>query len=541
MPPVASPPVPKLRLIDRVTSPAGLVLSAALLALILPVTSPIRDPDFWWHLRAGQMMLASHHLIATDPFTYTVPDHTWVMHEWATEVSFAWLHSFGGLGLIVAIIAAITWLGLLAICLRARLHRPNTLILALGLVVGGFTGYPIWGPRVQMLTFALAALVLLATEHHLRTGTRRIWWLVPMFLVWSNFHSGFIIGIGFMVTIAVADLIGGLLRWDGSAERRRAVTVLLVAGAGALAAMINPNGPGIVLYPFATQGSAAQQAQILEWHSPDLHLWEVAIFYAPMLLSLAAVIAINRRIRARDAALVLVTVVLSLQSVRHIALFVVAVTPIWIAQVDLLVVRWRERRNRGRRVRPAALPPLPLRIIVYLVVVAIVGSAAALRFASAVAVREDSLVYAQDMPVCVARWLNTAPSGLRIFNQYGEGGYLAYTVTQHGDRIFIFGDAALMGDDMLTRTGDVQSLRPNWQEVLDSSSTDLVVFDAKEPLTTVLKSSSRWTSVYVDNHNEAFVRTADLARLHLPPQPPVPSDPHDACAQLATTPPGSDS
>ena len=78
-------------------TPGGLLLAAALLIAALPVTGPIRDPDFWWHLRTGQLILDRHGLLGTDPYTYTAMGHVWVMHEWLTEVLFALLHSAGGL------------------------------------------------------------------------------------------------------------------------------------------------------------------------------------------------------------------------------------------------------------------------------------------------------------------------------------------------------------------------------------------------------------------------------------------------------------
>src|SRR3982074_2351537 len=78
------------------TSPAAPLCGAALILSLIPATSAIRDPDFWWHLRTGQLILDSHALIGADPFTYTAGGHQWVMHEWLTEVMFAGLYRVGG-------------------------------------------------------------------------------------------------------------------------------------------------------------------------------------------------------------------------------------------------------------------------------------------------------------------------------------------------------------------------------------------------------------------------------------------------------------
>src|ERR1700686_3345720 len=160
------------RLIDRLTSPGGLFLSAVMLAAAFPLTSPIRDPDFWWHLRSGQLILQNGGLLHTDPFTYTVSSHVWTMHEWLSEVLFALLYRWAGLAAIVAFLSVVSWLGVLCIFARARLDRPGPFVLGGGVVLAVIAGYPIWGPRAQMITFALACLTLLLTERHLRGGGR---------------------------------------------------------------------------------------------------------------------------------------------------------------------------------------------------------------------------------------------------------------------------------------------------------------------------------------------------------------------------------
>jgi hypothetical protein len=515
--------------IDRLTSPGGLFLSAVLIAAAFPLTSPIRDPDFWWHLRSGQLILQNGGLLHTDPFTYTVSSHAWTMHEWLTEVLFAALYRWSGLAAIVAVLTVISWLGVLFIFLRARLDRPGPFVLGAGIVLAVIAGYPIWGPRAQMITFAFACLTLFLAERHLRRGGRMSLLLLPMFLVWSNLHSGFLIGLGFIAVIVFAEAVAHLLHLEGRAPAQRVRSLALLLAGSLVVCAINLNGPSIILYPFGTLGSAAQQSLILEWHSPDFHDWSVRIF-GIMLLSLVGLIVANRRIRLRDAALVLATVVLSLQSVRHIALFVAASTPVWIHQADMLVNRLRSRR------RPRPLPPVGMRVVSWaLLCAAVLAVYVGTRLLPSMRTQEDSLFYAQDFPVCAARWLASDPLPLRIFNQYGEGGYLAYRLSAHGDRVYIFGDAALMGDALLYSYGDVESVTPQWDSIIRSAGTDIVLFDTNAPLSNVMLHASDWVEVYRDPHSIAFAPTDRVAQLHLPPQPAW-TAPNDACTELVKTP-----
>jgi hypothetical protein len=517
-------------LLDRLTSPGGLFLSGVMLAAAFPVTNAIRDPDFWWHLRSGQLILQTGGLLHNDPFTYTVSSHAWTMHEWLTEVLFAQLYRWSGLAGIVAVLSIVTWLGVVCIFARARMDRPGALVLGGGMVLAVIAGYPIWGPRAQMITFALACLTLLLAERHLRRGGRVVLVLLPVFLLWSNLHSGFLIGLGFIAVIVAAETVAHLLHLEGRAPAARVRGLALLLLACLVVSAINLNGPSIILYPFATQGSAAQQSLILEWHSPDFHDWSVRAF-GVMLLSLVALIVANRSIRLRDAALVLVTVALSLQSVRHIALFVAAATPVWITQGDLLL---RRLLPRERRRRP--LPPPGIRLVSWLVLCgAVLTVFTGSRLLPSMRTGEDSLFYAQDYPVCAARWLAADPLPLHIFNQYGEGGYLADKLSAHGDRVYVFGDAALMGDPLLYSYAAVESVTPRWDSILRDAGTDIVLFDTGAPLSNVMEHAPDWVEVYSDPHNVAFAPRDRVARLQLPPQPTFTAG--DACTALLRTPP----
>ena len=132
---------------------------------------------------------------------------------------------------------------------------------------------------------------------------------------------------------------------------------------------------------------------------------------------------------------------LSLQSARHIALFVAASTPAFIDQLAMAMPRIRAGVRRVRRTsatakrRVRAQPPLlfPRH-----------GVGARPRRARRVAlawlipkmqVQAYSLAYAQEFPVCAAQWLKGAPEPLKIFNQYGEGGYLSYELSSRGDKV----------------------------------------------------------------------------------------------------------
>ncbi len=565
--------------LDDLSTPGGLLLVAALLITGIAVTSAITDPDFWWHLRTGQLLIANHlQLLGTSPYTFTVPTHHWTMHEWLFEVGVAALYDIGGLAAIVPVLSLLTWLGVVFLLLRSRYHTRNRLALGVGLIVAALAANPIWGPRDQMVDFTFSCLLLMMIERHLLRGGRVLWFMPPLFLLWSNLHGGFVVGLAFAALIVAAELAGGRLRLPDPVPARRIRTLAGVTVLSTLVSMINPNGPGILLYAAETLSSPAQQALILEWQSPDFHMLEVRGF-AVMLVTLAGFLIANRRIRARDAVLVAATTALAFESVRNVAIFVAATTPTWIEQLSQILDRLRAsaaleaalRRGRAaaatvgageggtaiaavtpgddgaapgattpgsagagaRASGPARrLPPFRVRVTALALITAVLLAAwVAVRLVPSMATTPTALSYAENYPVCASAWLRSAPHDLRIFNQYGEGGYLSWSLAGTGDKIFIFGDAALMGDSMLYTYADVADVTPQWESILLRYGTQVVLFDTGTALDHVLETSPRWVMVYSDPHNQAFVLRTELASLHLPPQPP----PTGSCAQLAAS------
>jgi hypothetical protein len=522
--------------LDSMTAPSGLFIAAVLVIMALPVTRTIQDPDFWWHLRAGQLIIQHGGLLGNDPFTYTVANHHWTMHEWLNEVLFAIEFAVGGLGLIVLVLSAVTWLGLLAIMQKARLRNPGRGVLGIGMLIAVVAGFPIWGPRVQMITFAFSALTLLLVERHLVRGGRAMWLLVPLFVLWSNLHGEFVIGLAFIALILVAEVVGHRLHMPDPAPRARLMPVLYLLIACTAVSMINLNGPTILFYAAGTQASGPQQSLIEEWFSPSFHDWEVLV-YGAMMLVLAMLIVFNRRIRARDVALVVVTAALSLQSARHIELFVAASTPIFIDQLAIATPRMRTAARRLRHAPPAApartrvQPPLLFRLTAFAMLMAGLGGVYIAWLVPKGQLQPYSLAYAQEFPVCAAQWLAEAPEPLKIFNQYGEGGYLTYALSSHGDKVFIFGDAALMGDQMLETYASVETVTPSWDSIIRQYGTDIVLYDINTPLADVMDHATDWTKVYQDGLSVAFVPTDRLSTLQLPPVPHW--APGSVCAQQA--------
>src|SRR3954466_9279849 len=76
---------------------ADLTLIGAFLALTFLLGAfPLKDTDFWWHLRTGDLIRQTGQVPRTDLYTFTVPDHRWIDLHWAFQVALSWGFARGG-------------------------------------------------------------------------------------------------------------------------------------------------------------------------------------------------------------------------------------------------------------------------------------------------------------------------------------------------------------------------------------------------------------------------------------------------------------
>ena len=478
-----------------------LLLGGVLLAILMLFMEGIQDPDFWWHLRVGRWIVDNGKLPSHDLFTYTVPDHVWTDHEYLTEV-LMWL-AYSGAGTVGLAIAfgLITWVGFWLIYRQVR--RQPFVIVGLGLALGALAGWPIWGPRAQMITFALSCLELYWLQGYLSGRSRALNFFPLVMAVWANLHGGWVIGFAWLGVALVSELV--MWAWDRSnpAHKAHARFLAIITLASVVAVLATPHGLSLYLYPFQTQGSVAQQKLIVEWFSPDFHQIYLKPFEA-MIFIVVAGFAL-RRPSLYQFLLLITGLGLALQSVRHIALFVAAVTPVMIATYSDY---WKELA--ARRGWKFQLPARPLFAAVTAIVLVLISVVAVIKIDTDISPSVQAKLDASSYPIGAADWLAAHPDvGTRTYNQYGWGGYLAYRFYPDPNRkVFIFGEAELMGDPLLNQYNDVQNLRPDWKAILDQYKVDYVIFNTGEALSNVLATQPEWKLVYQDKVATIFVRTS---------------------------------
>lgn len=447
----------------------------------------VTDPDVWWHLRTGQLIIQNHRLFHADPYSFTKAGQPWVDHEWLSQVSIFGLYRLAGWGGLISGFAAVITLTFLLVFFRC----PGRPYVAGAITTwGAIASVPSWGVRPQILTLLLASIFLLILE---RSGQRPrlLWWIPPLMLLWVNLHAGYAVGIALLVIFLAGDALD-IAFGNGqgqSVARLRGLALTLIVCVAVVP--LSPYGTAMYHYPLETLHSRAMLAYIGEWASPDFHQGR----YLPALLMMLATILLSgsspRRLRARELLLLAVATYAALRSVRHIPIYVLVAAPMLSAMVQTWL---QEIGKAGLFDRP--LPLTRAKLMVNLVLLAGFLTFASVRVRYVIDRQPQQ--EAKEFPAAAVTFLTKTRPPVPIMNHYNWGGYFIWELYPQY-QVYIDGRADLYGDSFLDEFASAYYLKgQSWRDPLDKWSVQTVALPPDAPLVTALGTLPGWKQIFSD-------------------------------------------
>jgi hypothetical protein len=466
-------------------------LLAAAFARPAAMQSLLVDGDTGWHVRTGELVLATGHVPVADPFSFTRPGKPWFAWEWLSDVIFAILWRWKGVGAVAAFCGIV--ISLAASILFARiLARGAGLAIALGATMAAASASSIhYLARPHVFSILFYAVALRVVERDRARPGRALWLLVPMTALWTNLHAGF---IAWCVTLAI--LVAVYVAGREWVQVRRYSILAVSCGA---ASLLNPYGWRLHAHVVQYLNSKWIMDHVQEFQSPSIRS-EGMVVYAILLL--AGVAAASRAERF-EGVLVFVWGFASLRSARHVPLFALVAAPVVAAACEDLWQRAAERM--GARSAVALLRDFALdlgsrpRASIWL------AAAAAL----SMAVLPSTGFPNSRFPVnAVERNLGRlapAAGAPRVLTSDQWADYLIFRLypAQH---VFFDGRSDFFGPQV---GGDYRKLlgaEEGWRELLDRYGFELALLPRDWPLGTMLEREPGWRCIYRDSVAVLFAR-----------------------------------
>jgi hypothetical protein len=464
------------------------------LGLFAMAARNVTDPDVWWHLRTGQLILQSHAALHADPYSFTKFGQPWVNHEWLSDVLFFITYrTTGWAGLIVVFAAVTSATFILAfLCCDGRPYLAGALTTWAALA-----SVPFWGVRPQTLSMLFASLFLFIL---VRSSARPnlLWWMLPVMLVWVNLHAGFALGIALLAVFLFGDLLDlafGLEEWSQSRGRLQKLVLALAACVAVVP--LNPYGVRMYWYPLETVHSKSIQGYVSEWLSPNFHdRMHLPVLLMMLAMFLAATVS-PLRLRPRELLLLSVTTLAALHSARQITVYSLVAAP----QLSRMAFAWRSERQSFKLKQHS--PTLRLRLFNGIFLLAFLTFTLT-RVRHVVATQANS--EARTFPSAAVSFLATNRLPGPLLNHYNWGGYLIWKLYPKY-RVYIDGRTDLYGDAFMDQFAFTYYISDAaWRQTLEKWQIRTAILPPDAPLVAALRCQRDWREIYGDSQAVILLR-----------------------------------
>ena len=307
-------------------------------------TTLLGDGDTGWHIRTGEYVLANQEFPREDLFSFSMQGKTWFAWEWLSDVVLASVHSLWGLKGI-SLLAGIVIAGTMALLFRYMLWLEINVVVAIVVMLVATSASMVhWLARPHMFTWGLLLITIWLLEADRRRPSRRVYLLIPIAMVWTNLHGGFMTLLLALAIYAVG--VGAEQVWaryrSGDAAghwrvpqglKRYGLLLLLCAAA----TLVNPYGYHLHEHIYGYSGSDFILDNVQEFQAPSFRGESQRVYEVVLLVSILLLARLARRREFASVLLVLAWAHASLMSVRHMPLFVMVAAPLIARELTLLL------------------------------------------------------------------------------------------------------------------------------------------------------------------------------------------------------------
>ncbi len=305
----------------------------------------LADADIGWHIRTGEYVLNHHSVPYRDLYSFSKPGASWYAWEWLSDVIFALIFRAQGLKGVV-LFSALVITAWAAVLLRLMFWRGANMVAAVTvclLSVGASAVHFLARPHIWTLLLFVISIWLLESDR--RGASARLWILIPLTVIWTNLHGGFLVLIlleGLLVVGTVAE------NWlDGENIGKGVGRYVLLLSGCAAASLANPYGFELHRHILEYLRSDWIRTVIQEFQSPSFQNENMRQFEVLLLAGIATSGFLLKRHTITEALWILCFAHLALTSVRHVTMFAIVAGPIIALEASNWWDYWVSRAGKN--------------------------------------------------------------------------------------------------------------------------------------------------------------------------------------------------
>jgi tetratricopeptide (TPR) repeat protein len=263
----------------------------------------LREPDLWWQIRTGEWILENGKIPHHDVFSFTYAGTEWVNVKWGSEILFALLTKISGPESVFLLQALVSVLLVFTLYRLSRAFHisparssvgdfgfevSTSIVVFLTLLVAE---YRING-RPEMFSHLFTVMFLLFLLQYRKAPSNKIYWLIPLQVIWANLHEAFGIGIVLVGIFAAGEWIEYFLSKKGllTVKKELPEKISLLLPLVIVSVIANPNGIALLTKPLHILGQVYENkftTELFDFTMPDYWQWNVYVVIALLVITKA--------------------------------------------------------------------------------------------------------------------------------------------------------------------------------------------------------------------------------------------------------------
>lgn len=479
---------------------------------VLFISIVLSDPDYFWHLSAGQYIWQHQALPSADVFSYTFAGKPWVLHEWLFEIILFGVYSLcGGAGVKLFTATFATATVYIAYGIAKRLLGKPYWAFFLALILF-YQMVPNVSPRPQLFTFLMFAIYLrILVDFKYFNEMHRLWLLPVLMVIWVNSHGGYVAGLVLLLLFVTCEwLTFVLLQQADAIQKQRLKKLTTISALTVAATLLNPYFTDHWIYPFTVMNMDASQNLITEWRSPDFHTFRWKSYLLLVFAVFTAAIYSNKRPDFTEIVLSVFFISSAFISIRHAPISVLGIlffASVTLAHVpfsrifsclklDQLRLHYRQFVGNGT--------DLGKKEYLFNWLLLLVTLAGCLLYYPVFHAKDQDKIN-KTVPIKAVQFTIDAGIKGRVFSVYHYGGYLINQFYP-GQLVFIDGRADLYGDKFIQEYLELIEARVGWKEKLEKHQIDYAIIARKSALVELLQTKADFKLIYEDEVNAVLIK-----------------------------------
>lgn len=266
----------------------------------------IFDLDIWSHLKTGEIILHEKYIPSADIFSFTRQGQPWPSHRWLFQVLVYLVYTKWQAQGLISLQCYVTVLSFFILFLIGRRLTQSYLEIGIFIFLTAYASITRFNIRPEIFSLLFFSLYLYFLRFHL--DKKLVWFLIPIQILWVNFHIYFILGPALVFLFILAETLRRKAKflppmWKeqfalSDAAFKRLLKLFIFTS---LASLFNQGGVAGALYPFVVfkeilTGESAIFCKYIQELQPTFNvIGKIGNFYYILIFACFSLMAVNYR------------------------------------------------------------------------------------------------------------------------------------------------------------------------------------------------------------------------------------------------------